>query len=62
MVTSVLLAELALFVSIAMYHEQGELLVKQRLISQMKKYNHLYPNQYEKAVDYIQSKVRKENE
>lgn len=58
MVTSVLLAELSLFIFIAIYHDQGQIFVKQRLISQMKTYNHLYPSQYEKAIDYIQSKVR----
>ncbi|CAF0958133.1 unnamed protein product [Rotaria sordida] len=56
LVTCVLLAELALFLFIAMYHEQGQVLVKQHLISQVKKYNHIYPGQYEKAIDYIQSK------
>ena len=51
------MAELALFIYIAMYYEQGQSLVKQRLVSQMKKYNHMYSGQYEKALDYIQSKV-----
>ena len=49
MVTCVLLAELVLFIFIAMYHEQGQVLVKQHLVSQMKKYNHVYPSQYERA-------------
>jgi hypothetical protein len=57
LVTSVLLAELGLFIFIGIYHDQGQSLVKQRLVSQMKTYNHMYPSQYEKAVDYIQSKV-----
>ncbi|CAF0847452.1 unnamed protein product [Adineta ricciae] len=56
LITCVLLLELALFIYIAMYYDQGQLLVKQRLVSQMKKYNHMYPSQYEKAIDYIQSK------
>ncbi|CAF3518724.1 unnamed protein product [Rotaria sp. Silwood1] len=57
LVTCVLLAELALFIFIAMYHEQGQVLIKQHLVSQVKKYNHMYPSQYEKAVDYVQSKI-----
>ncbi len=57
MVTCVLLAELSLFIFIAVYHDQGQSLVKQRLVSQMKTYNHIYPSQYEKSIDYIQSQV-----
>ncbi|CAF1306349.1 unnamed protein product [Adineta steineri] len=56
LITSILLVELALFIFIAMHYEQGQSLVKQRLVSQMKKYNHMYPSQYERAIDYIQSK------
>jgi hypothetical protein len=52
------LTELALFTYIAMYHEQWQVHIKQRLVSQMKKYNHILPSQYERAVDYIQSKVK----
>jgi hypothetical protein len=58
LVTSILLAELALFTYIAMYHEQWQILIKQRLVSQTKKYNHMNPNQYERAIDYVQSKVK----
>jgi hypothetical protein len=58
LVTSVLLAELALFVFIAVYHEQWQVHIKQHLVSQMKKYNHINPSQYERAVDYVQSKVK----
>lgn len=56
LITTVLLAELALFVLIAMYHEDWQNLTKQHLVSQMKRYNHVYPSQYERAVDYVQSK------
>jgi len=58
LVTCVLLAELALFTYIAMYHEQWQVLIKQRLVAQTKKYNYEYPSQYERAVDYVQSKVK----
>lgn len=44
-----------------MHYEQGQSLVKQRLAAEMKKYNHVYPGQYERAVDFIQSKVRRTN-
>ncbi|CAM2701730.1 unnamed protein product [Rotaria socialis] len=57
LVTCVLLAQLTLFIFIAMHHEQGQSLVKQRLVSQIKKYNHMYAGQYEKAIDYVQSKT-----
>jgi hypothetical protein len=57
LVTGILLVELALFIFIAMYHDEGQLIVKQHLVSQMRKYNHMYPTQYEKAIDYIQNKV-----
>ena len=43
-----------------MYHEQWQVLMKQRLVSQMKRYNHAYPSQYERAVDFVQSKVNRE--
>lgn len=56
LVTTVLLAELTLFVFTAFYHEQWQVLMKQRLVSQMKRYNHAYPSQYERAVDFVQSK------
>ncbi len=52
------MAELALFTYIAMYHEQWQVLIKQRLAAQTKKYNYEYPSQYERAVDYVQSKVK----
>ncbi|CAF3216393.1 unnamed protein product [Rotaria socialis] len=58
LVTCVLLAQLTLFIFIAMHHEQGQSLVKQRLVSQIKKYNHMYAGQYEKAIDYVQSKYQ----
>ncbi|CAF5084098.1 unnamed protein product, partial [Rotaria magnacalcarata] len=41
-----------------MHHEQGQSLVKQRLVSQIKKYNHMYAGQYEKSIDYVQSKYQ----
>jgi hypothetical protein len=58
LVTFVLLTELALFTYIAMYHEQWQIHIKERLVSQMKNYNHEHPSQYERAVDYVQSKVK----
>ncbi|CAF4841493.1 unnamed protein product, partial [Rotaria sp. Silwood1] len=58
LVTCVLLTELALFTYIAMYHDQWEGLIKQRLVSQTKKYNHLNPSQYERAINYVQSQYR----
>jgi len=58
LVTCVLLAELALFTYIALYHEQCRVLIKERLVSQTKKYNHQHPSQYEHAVDFVQSKYQ----
>jgi hypothetical protein len=52
------LAELALFAYIALHHEQWQVLIKERLVSQTKKYNPEYPSQYERAIDYVQSKVK----
>jgi len=60
LVTCILLAELALFTYIAMYHEQWQVLIKERLVSQAKKYNYESPSQYERALDYVQSKVKYE--
>ena len=60
MVTCVLLTELALFTYLAMSHEQWGVMIKDRLVSQMKKYNGAEPSQYERAVDYIQNKVKRE--
>jgi len=51
------LTELALFTYIALYHEQWQVSVKQRLVAQTKKYNYEHPGRYEHAVDYIQNKV-----
>ncbi|UJR38023.1 hypothetical protein I4U23_030705 [Adineta vaga] len=56
LITTILLAELALFTYIAVEREQWHSLIKQRLVSQIKKYDHLHPDQYERAVDYIQNK------
>jgi hypothetical protein len=58
LVTCVLLTELALFTYIALYHEQWHILIKEHLVSQTKKYNHEYSSQYERAVNYIQSKYQ----
>jgi hypothetical protein len=57
LVVSVLLAEIVLFVLIALHYEQGQVLFKQRLVSQIKTYNHQHPGQYEKALDYVQNQV-----
>lgn len=56
LVTTVLLAELGLYILIALYYDQGQILIKEHLRSQMKTYNYLYPSPYERAVDYIQNK------
>ncbi|CAF0720902.1 unnamed protein product [Adineta steineri] len=56
LVTTILLAELALFTYIAISYEQWHTVIKQRLVSQTKKYNYEHPSQYERAVDYVQSK------
>ncbi|CAF0861284.1 unnamed protein product [Adineta ricciae] len=56
LITTILLAELALFTYLAIEHEQWHTLIKQRLTSQMKNYNHLQASQYERAVDYVQNK------
>lgn len=58
LVTCVLLTELALFTYIALYHEQWQLLIKERLVSQTKKYNYEYPGRYERAIDNIQNKYQ----
>jgi hypothetical protein len=52
------LAELAFVATLAMFHEEWQQHVKNRLKSQMKKYNHAQPSRYERAIDYVQSKVR----
>lgn len=57
MVTCVLLTELALFTYLAMSHEHWQVMIKDRLVSQMKKYDGVQASQYERAVDYIQNKV-----
>ena len=57
LVVSVLLAEIVLFILIALHYEQGQVLFKQRLVSQIKTYNHQHPGQYEKAVDFVQNQV-----
>jgi hypothetical protein len=57
-VTCVLLSELALFTYLAMHHEQWQLHIKDRLVSQTQKYNYEHPDRYEHAIDYVQSKVK----
>ena len=57
LVVSVLLTEIVLFVLIALHYEQGQVLFKQRLVSQIKTYNHQHPGYYEKAIDYVQNQV-----
>lgn len=40
-----------------MSHEHWQVMIKDRLVSQMKKYDGVQASQYERAVDYIQNKV-----
>lgn len=56
LVVTILLAELALFIIVALHYEQWQANVKQHLVSHMKRYNHIHPSQYERAVDFVQNK------
>lgn len=53
----VLLVEVGFFIIIALHYDQGRLMLKDQLISQMKNYDHLHPSSYERAVDAIQNRV-----
>ncbi|CAF1430799.1 unnamed protein product [Rotaria magnacalcarata] len=58
LVACALLMELALFAHMALHHDRWEVFIKQRLVSETKKYNHLNPSQYERSIDYVQSKYQ----